>query len=206
MFLLFIISNFLLIFEEINKSNFEIQYHKSDIKVSTIKFNDQYYFSIKELSKIFVLNNDVNAYEYYLKYKDEELIFSDLSFFIVYRSSSQMRVAQMSHPAIKINDVLWIPINPFLVSMNSLNLINSQIQSEFSIDIIDYSIFELQERITVRKEATENKSNELKDKIPKDSTIIIQKKSKKDIIKFYDYDKNQTIERGKYSIPQSIKK
>ncbi len=206
MLLIFILSNFFLLFEELNKSNFEIQYHKSELKIITIKFNDQYYFSIKELSKIFVLNNDINANEYYLNYKDEELIFSELSFFMVYRSNSQMRVAQMSHPAIKINDVLHIPINTFFVSMNSLNLINSQTQSDKIVDIIDYSIFEVQERSSIIKIVSENISNELEGKIPKDSTIVIQKKSKKEVIKFYEYDKNQIIERGKYSIPQSIKK
>lgn len=206
MLILIILSNFIMMFEELNKSSIEIQYHKNDLKINSIEYNGISYISINNLSKIFVMNNMIKQSEYFLIYKDEELIFSDLSFFIVYKSNSQMRVAQMSHPSIKINNELHIPINAFFASMNSLNLINSQNSNNKIIDIIDYSIFE-HEIIVNDSNKMINKSVVIRKNVVNKDTLNKSKKgNKKAHIEIFEFEKNQPIERGKYAIPQSIKK
>lgn len=206
MFLKIIISNIFLLFGIVNQTNLEINYQKSNLDITLINFNGQDYIPIHQLPKIFILNKEIISDEYSINYMDEKLIFSEFSFFVVYKSSSHMRVAQMSHPSTKINNDLCIPIIAFFKSLNSLNLINSQINGNKKIEIIDYSIFEKE---IISKEV--DKRDNLVDKnekvtLEKDSSAKAKILKHKNVIDIYKFDKNQEIERGKYIIPRSIKK
>lgn len=192
-----IISYTFFLFGILSQTDLEIHYHKNNLKLNILYYNGQTYLSMNELSKIFILNDNIKYYDYYLKFQDEELIFSDLSFFVVYRSGSQMRVGQMSHPAIKIRGELHVPIQSFFQSMNSLNLINSKIINDQAIDIIDYSIFEK----PIAPIIIEKKVLDLNEKKTKKKNKILDT-----IYNNFKFDEKQNIERGKYVIPRSIKK
>lgn len=200
------ISNIFLLIGIINQANIDINYHKSNLNIEVISFNGQDYISINQLPKIFIMNKEVVSDEYSLQYRDEKLIFSEFSFFVVYKSNSQMRVAQMSHTATKINDELCIPIISFFKALNSLNLINSQIVANKSIDIIDFSIFQneiIKQNLKINIPETKVERKVVQEK---DSTLKRKIIKNKGVIDIYEYNEKQEIERGKYLIPRSIKK
>jgi hypothetical protein len=189
----------------LSQTNLDIYYQKNNLKINLLHYNGQYYIPLKQLQKIFVLNQDIICSEYSLKYKDEELIFSEFSFFIVYKSNAQLRVAQMSHTSIKIDNDLCIPITPFFNAMNSLNLINTIINNT-AIDIIDYSIFE--KELIKKNELNQltKQTEKLKTSIKSDTLSKKKKVKSKEMENIFKFNDNQEQERGKYIIPRSIKK
>lgn len=192
---LIIILNLLLISKDLEKNTLIIKYNEQCKQINLIKYNNQKYISISELPKIFAEDNDIFSKNYFIERINEKLIFSDLTFFVVYRNETQMRVAQMNLPSIIIKDNLQIPFKSFLETMNTLGLIKCYFETENILRIQEYSIF--RPKINIRSYDTifiHNHIEELPQKTDK-----IQKNT-------YEFKSENEQERGKYTIPRSLKK
>ncbi|HRP01912.1 MAG TPA: hypothetical protein PLE30_04605 [Candidatus Kapabacteria bacterium] len=193
------------------QNSIRLRYKDSELRISTIVNNNQSYISINELAEIFSFSTNDNTFDYYIFDDDEKLIFSDLSFFIVYQNMSIMRVAQMSQPSIMLHNELFIPIFSFFEVMDSSNLIKSKITNFKDIRIISSNIFKSKIEV-IGKVNLEPQTNESKGNLNNtllDSTNITNievKDNKQDNIEYYKFKDEKKSERGKYVIPRSLKK
>lgn len=201
---LFLIGFILIVsFLNLNCQNFfEIEHQNSKLKVENFKINEIIYIPLKDLKYIFN-NSFLNTTYSSIYYKNEELIFSDKSFFVVYKNSEVMRVAQMSHPVISFNNLILIPIIQFLNSLKGLGLINYEVVENKKIIINNQKILN---ELRYYDSSVIIKNNTFEKSINKTNNIEQKKQDinkNKNIYKFID---TIDVTKGKYTIPLNIKK
>ncbi len=177
------------------------------VKLNCVKINEILYLSINDIAKIFSINN-INVNNYSISNQTEEILFSEKSFFVVYRNSDKIRVAQMSHPTLIINKMLYIPIFQFLNALKGIDLLdyeyyNNQI-TIYNSQIFNKLITKNDEKTNIRDDKNQfNKPNIDNKNELKEENIEIEV-NHKEIYKFDD--STSSNERGKYTIPKKIKK
>ncbi len=174
---------------------------KIPIKIEYLKKNNSYYIGLAELKKLLIFNTNISLGENSLEFDDESLIFSDLSFFVVYKNRNNIRVAQMSQPCVILSSQLYLPILPFFEAMNSLLLINCVIFDQ-KVEIVECNIFQdVQQSLTVKKNLT---LKETPAPSPEVSTTLKKTTEYKEVFPFEKKAPHKP--RGMYTIPKNLKK
>jgi len=180
----------------------EIEHQNSKLKVEIFKVNDINYIPLKDFKYIF--NNSFLKISYSsINYKKEELIFSDKSFFVVYKNSEIMRIAQMSHPVISFNNLILIPIIQFLNSLKGLELLNFEIVENKKIKITNQKILN---ELVNNDSSIIIQNNTLEESSNKENNTEQKNQNNNEIKNIYKFIDTIDVIKGKYAIPKNIKK
>jgi hypothetical protein len=181
---------------------FEIEHQNSKLKVEIYKINDIIYIPLKDFKYLF--NNSFLKISYSsINYKKEELIFSDKSFFVVYKNSEIMRIAQMSHPVISFNNLILIPIIQFLNSLKGLELLNFEIVENKKIKITNQKILN---ELVNNDSSIIIQNNTLEESSNKENNTEQKNQNNNEFKNIYKFIDTIDVIKGKYTIPKNIKK
>lgn len=187
--------NFQLSFSNLTE-NIKIVWNGQEKSISLKNINSILYISINDIARLF--NAQSKIIDCSFIYKNEEIKFSQGSFFTIYKKNDNLRIAQMSLPVIQNNDIVLIPFSSFLYSLSGIGILEYFIANRKHYINTDIFNFYEEKLINIEKIIKENKQkSEITQKIKIDS---LQNK-------LYDNINIDTVRKpSKYYIPLNINK
>jgi len=164
---------------------------KSYLYVATI--NDCEYVDLLSISRILIPESKPDLKKFKISLESGELTFSPSSVFIAYRKDDGVQSLQMLKPAIFVGRKLYVPLNSFLISLESFNFYKVDV-NDINIELID---FNTKLEITEKKNKTINSiENELLSELAeKDSDTTDDKFLSDDLEKMSIVNSEEIIEK-----------
>lgn len=160
--------------------------------ISTLTLSNNDYAQFTQLSGILFPHCIYNENEGEIEFKDIRIKAAPGSFFILYQDSLIQNVAQMTLPAIYINNQIYVPILPFINSLKFLTLFHAEIKNDkIILHAVTYKDFENTTSISLYENPDSASKNQHQLKSNKYSGEALQKmkqcqKKTYDLKKEYD--------------------
>jgi hypothetical protein len=99
-----------------------VSLHGKNTNVTILVINGSEYAPLDKITKKIFAKSKYDVKKHEVTFGKSILRSSPSSFFIAYKSAAGMKVAQMSLPAIIYNNILYVPFNSFLSSLQILEI------------------------------------------------------------------------------------